>query len=130
MIIFILDAESLSLPDMSNPSGRQIQIEDREHTPSQAPSVERRFDPFHPMVLGLGLTAVFFAISVGMARSAKHNAAPEPPTGATAGPSTYDAQRINPPQTFVAPPERAGIHSGLPVDTASEPHPNSRQASE
>ncbi len=115
---------------MSNPSVRQI--EDPEHTPGQASSVERRFDPFHPVTLGLGFTAIMLAIGLGMTFGGgggqKHNAASTPPTNpanpTTATPSTNQPQPTNPPRAFVAGQERARDHSGLPVDTASEPHPN------
>jgi len=116
MVVFILDTKRLSLPDMSNPSGRKI--EDRGHSPSQASSIEKRQLRFGKTAWALAFTALMVVLGVTVSASSnKHNAAPTPP-------STNSAQQNYQRRDFVARQEGTRDHSGLPVDTASEPHPN------
>lgn len=120
-----LDSEPL---DVSNSSGRQIEIEDRGSTSSALATGSRHRARGGPglAILGLGLTGVLLVVALvntfdksgGKKPSPTR---PKPPTNTTQ--PTSPPRPNNPPRAFLGRVER-DFGRGLPADTSSKPYPN------
>lgn len=129
----MLCTNTLSLPDASNLSGRQI--EDREDS-SRVPASESRHHTRGVPGLakvGIGLTSLLLTVALVTTLypgGGKNNNPPQNrPNQSTGAPSTDNTQPTpspqpnNPPRTFIGREER-DLGRRLPVDTSSEPSPN------